>query len=37
MKTSHLKPNQRVTDLNEWAPGYVMLSIQRRQVGELCG
>ncbi|EAA3588087.1 TPA: DUF3850 domain-containing protein [Salmonella enterica] len=26
-----------VTDLNEWAPGYVMLSIQRMQMGELCG
>lgn len=26
-----------VTDLSEWAPGYVMLSIQRRQMGELCG
>lgn len=26
-----------VTDLNEWAPGYVMLSIQRRQAGDLCG
>ena len=26
-----------ITDLSEWAPGYVMLSIQRRQMGELCG
>lgn len=25
-----------VTDLNEWAPGYVMLSIERRHVGDLC-
>lgn len=25
-----------VTDLHEWAPGYVMLSIQRRRAAVLC-
>lgn len=25
-----------ITDLNEWVPGYVMLSIQRRQVDVSC-